>query len=85
MLKRGEGGQDRMTESEVGALLDTHEALVRSCLDDWLGFDEFLAAYGDFPPCGIGCSQNPLRPPQQSHYVSDLAQGVLSALLFSKS
>jgi hypothetical protein len=38
-----------MTESEIGALLDTHDALVRSCLDGQLGFDEFLAAYGDFP------------------------------------
>ena len=38
-----------MTESEVGALLDTHDALVRSCLDGQLGFGEFLAAYGDFP------------------------------------
>jgi hypothetical protein len=38
-----------MTESEVGALLDTHDALVRACLDDRLGFGEFLAAYGDFP------------------------------------
>lgn len=38
-----------MTESEVGALLDTHDALVRACLDKRLGFGEFLATYGDFP------------------------------------
>jgi hypothetical protein len=38
-----------MTESEIGALLDTHDALVRACLDERLGFAEFLAAYGDFP------------------------------------
>jgi hypothetical protein len=38
-----------MSESEVGALLDTHDALVGACLDDRLGFGEFLAAYGDFP------------------------------------
>jgi hypothetical protein len=38
-----------MTESEIGALLDTHDALVRACLDGQLGFGEFLAAYGDFP------------------------------------
>jgi hypothetical protein len=38
-----------MTESEVGALLDTHDSLVRACLDGPLGVEEFLAAYGDFP------------------------------------
>jgi hypothetical protein len=38
-----------MTESEISAILDTHDALVRACLDNSLGFAEFLAAYGDFP------------------------------------
>ena len=38
-----------MTESEIGALLDMHDALVRACLEDRLGFVEFLVAYGDFP------------------------------------
>jgi hypothetical protein len=38
-----------MTESEISALLDTHDALVRACLDNRLGFSEFLAAYGEFP------------------------------------
>jgi hypothetical protein len=38
-----------MTEAEVGPLLETHDALVRACLDGQLGFGEFLAAYGDFP------------------------------------
>ncbi len=38
-----------MTEAEILALLDTHDALVRACLDNRLGFGEFLAAYGDFP------------------------------------
>jgi hypothetical protein len=40
-----------MTESEIGAMLDTHDALVKACLDNSLGFGEFLAAYGDFPAC----------------------------------
>jgi hypothetical protein len=34
--------------SEIGALLETHDALMRACLDSRLGFSEFLAAYGDF-------------------------------------
>lgn len=38
-----------MTESEISALLDAHDALVRACVDDHLEFTEFLAAYGDFP------------------------------------
>jgi hypothetical protein len=38
-----------MTELEIGAILDTHDALVRACLDHRLGFGEFSAAYGDFP------------------------------------
>jgi hypothetical protein len=42
-----------MTESEISALLDTHDALVRACLEDRIGFGEFLAAYGDFP---VSCS-----------------------------
>jgi hypothetical protein len=38
-----------VTESEVSALLDAHDALVRACVDESLSFAEFLAAYGDFP------------------------------------
>jgi hypothetical protein len=38
-----------MTESEVGALLDAHDVLVKACVDSVLTFSEFLLGYGDFP------------------------------------
>jgi hypothetical protein len=38
-----------MTESEVNALLDAHDALVRACVDASLTLPEFLGAYGEFP------------------------------------
>jgi hypothetical protein len=38
-----------MTESEVSALLDAHDALVKACVDSVLTYDEFSLAYGDFP------------------------------------
>jgi hypothetical protein len=38
-----------MTELEIRAVLDTHDALVRACLDNRLGVAEFWAAYGNFP------------------------------------
>ena len=38
-----------MIESEVNALLDAHDALVRACVDARLTLPEFLGAYGEFP------------------------------------
>src|SRR5664279_4889581 len=38
-----------ITESEISALLDAHDALVKAYVDSGLGFDEFVSAYGDFP------------------------------------
>jgi hypothetical protein len=38
-----------VTEAEIGALLDAHDALVKACVDSRLTFEEFVAAYGDFP------------------------------------
>jgi hypothetical protein len=38
-----------MTESEISALLDAHDALVEACMDSSLTFPEFLSAYGSFP------------------------------------
>jgi len=38
-----------MTESEVSALFDAHDALVKACVDSILTFAEFSLAYGDFP------------------------------------
>jgi hypothetical protein len=38
-----------MTESELTALLDVHDALVKSCVDSVLPFAEFLALYNGFP------------------------------------
>ena len=38
-----------MNESEISALLDAHDALVKAYVDSNLGFDEFVSAYGDFP------------------------------------
>jgi hypothetical protein len=38
-----------MTEAELSALFDAHDALVRAYIDSSLTFPEFLAAYGKFP------------------------------------
>ena len=38
-----------MTESEISALLDAHDFLVRAYVDSRLTFSEFVCAYGDFP------------------------------------
>ena len=50
-----------MTESEVCALLDAHDALVRACVDESLSFAEFLAAYGNFPGNYALDSKMPMR------------------------
>lgn len=54
-----------MSESEIHALLDTHDALVRACLDGQLGFGEFLAAYGDFP-AGYGLDEQTASTDQRA-------------------
>ena len=38
-----------MTGSEIGTLIDAHDDLIRACVDSQLAFEEFVAAYGDFP------------------------------------
>jgi len=38
-----------VTEAEIAALLDAHDALVKACVDSRLTFEEFALAYGDFP------------------------------------
>ncbi len=38
-----------MTESEISALLDAHDSLVKDYVDSRLTFSEFVCAYGDFP------------------------------------
>jgi hypothetical protein len=38
-----------VTESELHALLDAHDSLVKSCVDSTLPFEKFLALYNDFP------------------------------------
>jgi hypothetical protein len=38
-----------MTEAEINALLDAHDALVKAYVDSSLTFSEFVSAYGDFP------------------------------------
>jgi hypothetical protein len=38
-----------MTDSELKALLDAHDVLVRAYLDSSLTFTEFVCAYDDFP------------------------------------
>jgi hypothetical protein len=43
------GANVRMTESEINALLDAHDALVKAYIDSSLAFSEFVSAYGDFP------------------------------------
>jgi hypothetical protein len=37
------------TESEISALLDAHDTLVKAYVDSSLEFDEFVLAYADFP------------------------------------
>jgi hypothetical protein len=37
------------TESEISALLDAQDTLVRACVEGRLPFEEFVFAYGDFP------------------------------------
>lgn len=38
-----------MTASELSALLDAHDVLVKAYVDSSLTFAEFVSAYGDFP------------------------------------
>src|SRR5260370_32026849 len=38
-----------LTDSELTALLDAHDALVTACIEARLTLVEFLAAYNDFP------------------------------------
>jgi hypothetical protein len=38
-----------LTDTELNALLDAHDALVIACVEERLTLDEFLAAYNDFP------------------------------------
>lgn len=38
-----------MTEAEINALLDAHDAVVKAYVDSSLTFSEFVSAYGDFP------------------------------------
>jgi hypothetical protein len=38
-----------LTDSELNALLDAHDALVAACIEERLTLVEFLAAYNDFP------------------------------------
>jgi hypothetical protein len=38
-----------LTDSELNALLDAHDALVAACVEERLTLIEFLAAYNDFP------------------------------------
>jgi hypothetical protein len=38
-----------LTDSELNALLDAHDALVAACAEERLTLVEFLAAYNDFP------------------------------------
>ena len=38
-----------MTESEISALLDAHDTLVKAYIESSMGFDEFVLAYGTFP------------------------------------
>jgi hypothetical protein len=43
-----------MTESEINALFDAHDVLVKAYVDSGLTFAEFVSAYGDFPRnCGL--------------------------------
>jgi hypothetical protein len=38
-----------MDDSEIRAVFDAHDALIRACVESRLVFGEFVAAYGDFP------------------------------------
>jgi hypothetical protein len=53
-----------MTESEINALLDAHDALVKAYAESSLTFSEFVSAYDDFPRnYGLQChSETPAEP-----------------------
>jgi hypothetical protein len=55
-----------MTESEVSALFDAHDALVTACVDSVLTFSEFTMAYGDFPN---NYALDPQKAPQDSRAI----------------
>ena len=38
-----------MDESEIRALFDAHDVLIRAYVESRLAFGDFVAAYGDFP------------------------------------
>ena len=38
-----------IVEAEINALLDSHDALIRACIDSALAFSAFVSAYGVFP------------------------------------
>jgi hypothetical protein len=40
---------EEMSATEIRAVLDVHDALVRDCVQGRLTFGEFLGVYGDFP------------------------------------
>jgi hypothetical protein len=53
-----------MTATEIRAVLDAHDALLRSCVDGRLTFPEFLGAYGDFPR-GYGLEKDAPSPEER--------------------
>ena len=41
--------RQQVSEPEINALLDAHDALIRACVESRLAFEELVAVYGDFP------------------------------------
>ena len=69
-----------MAESEMSALLDAHDALVRACVDAHLEFTEFLAAYDDFPGAYELNEQAVLRLFRKRIAFRERVAGVISGL-----
>ena len=69
-----------MTESEISALLDAHDALVRACVDSRLAFEEFVATYDDFPSAYALDEQAVLRLFRKRVAFHERVAGVISGL-----
>ena len=69
-----------MTESEISALLDAHDALVRACVDSRLAFEEFVATYDDFPSAYALDEQAVLRLFRKRVAFHERVAGVVSGL-----
>jgi hypothetical protein len=72
-------GITAMTDAEVTAALDAHDALVSACIEGALRFDEFVLAYGTFP-AEIGREVGELERYRQRIAFHSQVSGIASGL-----